>query len=52
MSRAMVSEDGLDHETLPELPLSAHPDPLTAAGLAALRTRRDGAAENPCECQC
>ena len=42
MSRAHVREvDGDEPEDLPELPLSAHPNYVTARGLALLESRRD-----------
>lgn len=42
MSRAHVREvDGDEPEDLPELPISPHPNYVTARGLAALQTRRD-----------
>jgi transcription elongation factor GreB len=39
MSRAFVREDGPDNSPLPDLPISTHPNYVTPAGLAALRTR-------------
>ena len=42
MSRAFVKESDGD-ETLPELPLSEHPNYLTPDGLAHLQRRRDSA---------
>lgn len=39
MSRAFVREDGPDNEPLPDLPLSPHPNYVTARGLAALQAR-------------
>ena len=40
MSRAFVNEDaGADRPDLPELPVSAHPNPVTARGLADLEAR-------------
>ncbi len=42
MSRAHVREvDGDEPEDLPELPLSPHPNYVTARGLAALQARRE-----------
>ena len=42
MSRAHVREvDGDEPEDLPELPLSRHPNYVTARGLAALQQRRE-----------
>jgi transcription elongation GreA/GreB family factor len=39
MSRAFVREDRPDSEPLPDLPLSPHPNVVTARGLAALQAR-------------
>jgi len=40
MSRAFVNEDaGADRPDLPELPVSAHPNPVTVRGLADLEGR-------------
>ncbi|MFM2356562.1 MAG: hypothetical protein RLZZ528_2298, partial [Pseudomonadota bacterium] len=39
MSRAFVKEDRPDTEPLPDLPLSPHPNFVTARGLAALQAR-------------
>lgn len=40
MSRAFVNEDaGADRPDLPELPVSAHPNPVTPQGLADLEAR-------------
>jgi len=39
MSRAFVKEDRPDTEPLPDLPLSPHPNFVTARGLAALQSR-------------
>ena len=39
MSRAFVKEDGNDLAPLPDLPLSPHPNYVTARGLAALQSR-------------
>ena len=40
MSRAFVNEDaGADRPDLPELPVSAHPNPVTPRGLADLQAR-------------
>ena len=40
MSRAFVNEDaGADRPDLPELPISTHPNPVTARGLADLERR-------------
>lgn len=39
MSRAFVKEDGPDNQPLPDLPISPHPNYVTARGLSALRLR-------------
>ena len=39
MSRAFVKEDGPDLAPLPDLPVSPHPNFVTARGLAALQAR-------------
>lgn len=39
MSRAFIREDGPDLAALPDLPISPHPNLVTARGLADLRTR-------------
>lgn len=39
MSRAFVKEDGPDNEPLPDLPISPHPNYVTARGLSDLRAR-------------
>ena len=39
MSRAFVKEDGPDNEPLPDLPISPHPNYVTARGLQALKDR-------------
>jgi len=39
MSRAFVKEDRPDTEALPDLPISPHPNYVTARGIAGLRAR-------------
>jgi transcription elongation factor GreB len=45
MSRAFVKEGDADLDAMPELPISEHPNYVTATGLAQLQARRDEIAE-------